>query len=1698
MTKSSNISNIIRSLVLSVLVLGAACQNAEAFLFPPMPGEPSFDGVNNAGKVKGVIEEGYHTGKSIISGDFATGLLGVKGLLPSASSLFSKRNKGASNTPGKTEVAANSTLKISKDSVDEEEFFNAFNTLFLNYDFSSSGIKESEYKALYDKKAEEFRQDAAINTYIVATVMEGYLATVDKTLERLEKCQNGELSGGSDCTFFGMTMEKVEAEKTTTPGEGDEDNAAQLGAAKNAYIVTTVQDRLLRMIEELTALEAVFEASRQLKIAKPIDVTPKQSSADEYVNKTYRFAYRSSHDYASAKETPLIRFNDHIKMCNGKTNDPRCPSVNKDKTEIEVISDTSVLAVLPTLENYVNNAVIFHNLKSMMYQYKTQYRQYLLQKEIHNKTKELLKNSDTCVVNFLTRHSDGSANEQLANARQIWYGGSEPLGDKRFDYANRKGLSGELLKTYDRISADIAIGSSDDCRGFYEENSCPSGYSYNKEKCCENNKSLCACEVDLITEDLSDVSDKQRLDSDPIGGESAAKINTNREDTDGLIDSTNAERIERGSRDSIELTWNLGREALLNTMKDSKNKLRFQPWNDQKILQEEYLRNKYRNIKMIIESIDQGTTAYKLASKRSAGYKNSADPVSPYITAVTSCLAGAEAEVAARQKNCTGTYESCTVSYNSGVVTTEIRRYAGSKHGKKVYTTETKREAQEASLSGNKCTYKKAPSAMDTAAVCLTPQCLVSNYFSRRWPAGVTDFYNEAHNKGRIVAMDKLEAVINEREIQENRVYSLVNDYQNRIAHQEEAVNYAIENLTTTNQAINQLKEYKNIAANELRKTNSRISSINDEINGLEIRKEKLSNKADKQSIEDKKAELLFERSCLNGLKKATDRFTKSDNKTVLTCNNYITSLVYTTEFANRSTYTYVPNPAEIQTKINEQSRQIEAQEDRLNELKNIVQKARDSLANLKVEFAEKYLEAEENAQVAIEEKNVEYERFLDPNMDDGYSTYNGKTYRMRNDYKTECYKSGALGIGCKKKGKARIKTDNLNTSITTFIQGGDLKGAMKKELNNTFFSSITQISDMLSRVGVPSNFYVDDTFKSIGISGNITPMALAVALKDAVVEMAAEELKNTINQADSDIQRTVDEAASVTKTYSQNNNVDGQSNKMPSDDYLLSPAASHMGLLKDLQNISNRYANEGIDNLFGIPQDFSSMADVSNNVDDSYFVALPARGNNYNNKREKDVNAGRDFIAPKNMLSSLPPLREVFYFNAADYEDFAKDKKGRPVITELLRCKSYNEAKKVCETEYLPEVWLYLLASPNLREDHKYWQTFVERSFGGKKQLNKLVQNQIATAGMSPSPKDTDYRAIIARSGIYPCKTANGEYIDISGGDNISNMQFKIRSSLPVGVSPVTCQEVALSGKKIRHLLADSKLNLEGIGTTNEPMYERHSELGQLLTTDLRYRPLQENIQKFLLNTIDDRGRGKDKASELINNVARQKAERASFKRNVMGSFLDAMTTEYNARKSLEQSKKTMAETLQSLCTEIDNLKFLNNNRPTISGCAELSKASDISEIADVDKITIVDTMRLADTYDADRKYYEGGGNYSGINCALSGGNMYKQIFCMLDAGKNSYIAEARKEIEKVNNIFNKNANGSEYIMERLNKINGYIGENGSLMIDNNEVTTIRPNVTPAIETARADRDVEIQTAEEGLGAMANQSQVVAYCPIY
>ncbi len=1692
------VSKIVRCIAISGLLLGVSVKTVAAFGFlPPMPGEPVNDPLTNVNKIfaYGVDVKNYiQTNLTQLKTLNLNSLKGFAGFVGGLKNQDSTADKPGRKTPGLGEFTGFKLggLSIDPDSVNEQDFQDMYQALFLTYpaapqegDNKQEGDADIKYEVLktaYRHKAKEYKQDVMVNTYVIGRYTEDYLNRIDNTLTRLDECIQGEKEG-DDCIFFGMKVVKPVVKDENSAEEPQEGDNGQLGVAMNDYVVATIYDRLLRIVEDLTATEAIFRAAQQIDVVNPAPENEEEqnSNAADYLDNGLRFAYSDFHDathaavlidkekYKNMKE-PLNSKTKYSEKCKGKAGG-NCPEVNEKISELKSVKDTSLLKDLQYIDAEVNRIIGLHNLKSSLYEYKTQYRQYLMLKKIHEKAFKVLKESDKCAVNFLNKHLP-----QNTGGSVVWYGNTGGITDaQRNKYDYRQGLSGWLIDAYNQKSTQVTIGTNSECEGYYEV--CPAGYveKEDEDSCFANGIEYHTCVVRMVTQDGSETekraNNKAELD----------EVVKNWKDTDGFMNGADSETIQEEARRQTELTWDIGRDGVMKFM--SENDAQFDLWNDQKVFQAEYLRQKYRNMRLIIESADIGKLSYEIGTVK-AGNDSTPDSVgiSELVKHITTCQEPTKAVEAARQKYCAGyTNSNCTVEMSNGNIIT--KKYVVKKGKKELMANYPIVESQKVSVNDS-CTYKNntlltadIEGETNSSSICLTPSCLVKKFYPVVL-GGNSDIF-ASHNQ-RITAADYLTDVIKTRQNEEKALLQwIISEMRDVNSLKQELTNKKNE-LENINREIDKARAEKNKFNTELSRANERLNTIGMERNELNKRKKKLeTSEIDKNEINKKLKKLTTEETCIKGNAQQD-------------CLDYIKNSPDDSKLYMRL--------ADAKNSMDKKDIIIKSYQSRLDGYKENIEKLEEQIDEKTKSFAKEYIVMAEKMQTEIENSNDTFENFMEDKEG------NAKSYRMKTKRKEICYKPKPLGLGCKKNGKdhERLEYEDVATTLQKVIYyEGSLDAAIKKGLNDKFFSAanLADMGSLLSKLGVPAKFYVDNTFAAINLaSGEVAVNTLIKKVKDALVEASAVQVKKIIETSDDAALDEIKKAVKEIKSHTDKYSLSGSTTETPNHDIYNTSKykelrEKHLDLLEDLRKPNNpETLAAGITDLsevFGIPTKaelidiLQEEQDISDDkiYDSVYFVGLPARGNTYEGITADDKNAGRDFLPPKSPMLGLPPLREVFYFSAEEYSDIPQEN-GKPVLSQLLNGK-YCDEHNICKEEYLPEIWLHLLASPNMRGDRQYQQTFVERSFA-RENINKLVKNQISNMSV-PNADPRHYRTIIGRSGIYPCKTDN-MIIDVdSNGDNVNNIEFVKRNAAPLSMENLPqCQEVVTKinnvcgskSGKLCHLLADHGKNAEDTQdlkkVSTKPMYEKYSELGQLLKENLAYNPLQEKIQKYLQDSDENK---------VKNNIMRQKAERASFKRNIMGSFLNAAIAEDKANKAVIQNEDDLKERIGELCTQIHEVGIYLDKEQDYQVTEK--RYADLSEVGDECADTIMKAGLAASVND---------NNYD-VNCNLQNDSYYSQIFCALDRVKDErleFVKAKKKEIKKPENKL--------VVDEQLAAIDNLIQ---AMEKDSNEYVEILPDTNSTemgekIKKAQADRDAEIISVEEGLKSMENQTQSAAYCPLY
>jgi len=611
----SKVSKTLKGIVLGGLIFIAAPQKAEAFgFFPPMPWDFEVDIPGDAGKVVSLLKSTYRKVQMMQSQLNTINLDAIKS--GKAASLFKdmkgnyKKFAKGPKVPGKGKMKGVADLGLQEGDLDEAHYYDAFTQLFLLYPTTENlpqiNGKKPTYQAVhtaYKHKSNEFKQDMIVDTYLAGRVTEDYLVLVERTLKRLDLCQKkaeGYEPGSSKCVFFGLPFVKVEAEDTSKAPDENSDGNGQLGEAMNNYVVTIVYDRLMRIVEDLTATEAMYRSAKQLDIITP---SMPQSSAAQYLPQKYHFAYNQAHEAVYADKI-INSFKPSSCSKNGSEN---CPPANDDVAELKSIEDTELLGKLQPIEDTLNKAVILHNLKVQLPEYKDQFRRYRKAEEIHKRALEALKTSDKCAQGFIKTYGGNPS---------IWGTGAAVN-----DYKARTGVSRDLIVKYEQATDKTIIGSNNKCTGYYE--TCPEGYTLDTKKPCEildeegnvaETFPLYACTLDIGSADTGDSADygAGSLGTVAKPDEMPTADNSTYNDADLLGDSSKADIIDNDNRIKAEHTWQIGKEKMLELTENGT--LKFNPWNDQVELQKEYLHQKYRNIELIVKAMDQGIESFKIAS----------------------------------------------------------------------------------------------------------------------------------------------------------------------------------------------------------------------------------------------------------------------------------------------------------------------------------------------------------------------------------------------------------------------------------------------------------------------------------------------------------------------------------------------------------------------------------------------------------------------------------------------------------------------------------------------------------------------------------------------------------------------------------------------------------------------------------------------------------------------------------------------------------------------------------------------------------------------------------------------------------------------------------------------------------------------------------------------------------------------------
>ncbi len=614
----------------------AMINGANAFLLPPMPWSISFDGVADVSggvegggnvavsgmekaqqKVTDVLDKIKKTKADIeskiddVKGNFEEKIAGFKDKVGNfvgdkvnnVTGMLHGKKKGDSTIATTREIQECEVADISS----EDSIVEAFEVLFgqypeeilKKYPEDQEGVKNA-----YANKAVEFSNDAMIELYITAREM-------DDRMDVLQK----EIDGMSDKYVMGTT---VEAKPEISGETGDAND--ELGSWVNYYKVVKIYDSILRITDELSALDAQYEAAQALrKGIKPKEANVEEQEASLNFDMTLSSAYAQQGGLSSLlKKVDLSK----IKEAAGNIVSVKSRTAQSAfKGSADKFED---LQALNPISFTLNEAMEIHNLLQQLDNFRESFVEYNRMKALHKEVIKRLKVSEDCVVAHLGRYykdpysawlgkgcnyttgleifCDEGIEVTKENLRNVTEGDHLCSNDKSKicsvfginRYERRGGLSGWLLSAYQVAKVEKTLEASTD----------------------ELSPQVNDNEISGVPE-ISKLEDMEEVEAQGIAADEQGL-------NDSVLSPSEEEKMQETTRERDILAWQLGAltaKKLGAEMAEDKGsvygplKNKYPLWNDEKYFYAKYLEGKYDNMEIFIKSIDLRDVAIAAAAK---------------------------------------------------------------------------------------------------------------------------------------------------------------------------------------------------------------------------------------------------------------------------------------------------------------------------------------------------------------------------------------------------------------------------------------------------------------------------------------------------------------------------------------------------------------------------------------------------------------------------------------------------------------------------------------------------------------------------------------------------------------------------------------------------------------------------------------------------------------------------------------------------------------------------------------------------------------------------------------------------------------------------------------------------------------------------------------------------------------------------
>ncbi len=446
---------------------------------------------------------------------------------------------------------------------------------------------DEEIRASYKEKREQFIEDTTIELFITAKEMDKELKDMIVQLDLIEKCiiRNQE----SECQA--SDMEQLNCQKD----DGSEDEMCH---RRNLLMVASIYDTIMKYNEYLIAMRSQYDAIQALEQGvTPVEFGKEKKKVSLSIYKEESSGYAAQevdedNESLIVNEIPDSQFDN-----NYKTGLPT-PLAEKE-------GDSAALATFHKAQDYISDAIVSHNLKFQLPEFKRQFESYHDLENTYNRALKQVYESQQCVLNYLSKRYE--------DPQKVW-----------FDNCAVDESSGYVCN----YNPAKSMSDSSESRGIYDVR-CPNAST---QKCyrlsSEQYKEIGGMSGWLVNmylnakDELSDSS----VDSDDYVVYATSvdepQVRTPEEDTD-VYAVENMKRTIDGGRLLIDkykedmrvlsrLTYSIGMKADEVINQDTNGvsgtskfgtgvKKPFPIWNDQIRFYDQYIDGKYQNIKEYFE-----------------------------------------------------------------------------------------------------------------------------------------------------------------------------------------------------------------------------------------------------------------------------------------------------------------------------------------------------------------------------------------------------------------------------------------------------------------------------------------------------------------------------------------------------------------------------------------------------------------------------------------------------------------------------------------------------------------------------------------------------------------------------------------------------------------------------------------------------------------------------------------------------------------------------------------------------------------------------------------------------------------------------------------------------------------------------------------------------------------------------------------